>query len=134
MLSYAKLWLLLDERGLQRTDLVKNKIISTATLAKLGKNENINSSVIEKICGFLKCQPSDIMEYISKEDLIKTAETMNEQFSHIIRHIQVATGMSFEAIMTEFIKEAPNLLEELTKNPNGYFDLFGVEKLKNKDQ
>ena len=129
MLSYAKLWLLLDEKGMQRTDLTKKKIISTATLAKLGKNENVNSSVIEKICEFLKCQPGDIMEYISKEDLIKTAETMNEQFGELMRKIQVTTGMSFETMMTEFIKEAPTILEELKKNPNG-FDYFGAEELK----
>lgn len=129
MLSYAKLWLLLDERGLQRTDLTKKKIISTATLAKLGKNENVNSSVIEKICDFLKCQPGDIMEYISKEDLIKTAETMNEKFSELMRKMQVTTGMSFETMMTQFIKEAPAMLEELKKNPNG-FDFFEVEELK----
>ena len=129
MLSYAKLWLLLDEKGMQRTDLTKKKIISTATLAKLGKNENVNSSVIERICEFLKCQPGDIMEYISTEDLIKTAETMNEQFGELMRKIQVTTGMSFETMMTEFIKEAPTILEELKKNPNS-FDYFGAEELK----
>ena len=129
MLSYAKLWLLLDKKGMQRTDLTKKKIISTATLAKLGKNENVNSSVIEKICEFLQCQPGDIMEYISREDVIKTAEAINEQFSDIMRKIQVTTGMSFESMLAEFIKEAPAILEQVQKNPDN-FDYMGVEAFK----
>lgn len=120
MLSYAKLWILLEKMGLQRTDLTKKKIISTATLAKLGKNENVNSSVIEKICRFLKCQPGDIMEYISEEDVIKTAEILNQQFNSMMQVIQTATGMSIEALYSEFLKEAPAFFEEIKKNPNEF--------------
>lgn len=133
MLSYAKLWLLLDKKGMQRTDLTKKKIVSTATLAKLGKNENVNSSVIEKICAFLDCQPGDIMEYVSREDVIKTAEVMNEQFGEMLKTIQLTTGMSLESMIAEFVKEAPSILEQLQKNPDN-FDYFGVEEFKKKTQ
>ena len=51
MLSYAKLWMLLESRGMKRTDL--KEVISGNTLAKLGKNETISSAVIEKLCEFL---------------------------------------------------------------------------------
>lgn len=39
------------------------EVISSPTVAKLCKNENVDMSTINKICEFLHCQPSDIMEY-----------------------------------------------------------------------
>lgn len=59
---YYNLFDLLNRRGMKKTDLLK--IISSKTLAKLSKGENIQVDVIEKICIFLECQPSDIMEVI----------------------------------------------------------------------
>ena len=130
MLSYAKLWLLLNEKGMQRTDLTKNKIVSPATLAKLGKNENVNSSVIEKICDFLKCQPGDIMEYISKEDIIKTGQEMNDKLSQLMDIITTTTGMSPEALFEEFMKEAPTMIENIK---NGNRDFIGLQDFIDKE-
>lgn len=62
MISYAKLWILLMQRGMQKTDLLK--VVSSVALAKLGKNETVFVSTIDRICDFLHCQPGDIMEYI----------------------------------------------------------------------
>lgn len=62
MMKYYKLFILLDKRGMKRTELLK--VISSVTLAKLGKGESVTTDVLCKICGFLDCQPSDIMEYI----------------------------------------------------------------------
>ena len=51
-------------RGMKRTDLLKPKgILSSPTLAKLGKNEIVSVEIIDKLCDFLDCQPGDIMEY-----------------------------------------------------------------------
>lgn len=51
-------------RGMKRTDLLKpNGVLTSPTLAKLGKNENISIDIIDKLCEFLDCQPGDIMEY-----------------------------------------------------------------------
>ena len=91
MLNYTKLWLFLDKKGMKRTDLTKNKVISPATLAKLGKNEPISSTVIEKICDYLDCQPSDIMENVKKENVIKACETMNEQLGQLLNLLTVTT-------------------------------------------
>ena len=66
MISYVKLWFLLKERGMKRTDLLE--VISSATLAKLGKNEMVSLSVIEKICDYLDCQPGDILQYVDDEE------------------------------------------------------------------
>lgn len=64
MMKYYKLFILLDKKGMKRTELLK--VISSVTLAKLGKGESVTTDVLCKICGFLDCQPSDIMEYIKE--------------------------------------------------------------------
>ena len=64
MLSYEPLWKTLISKSLKRTDLVNNKIISSSTLAKLGKNEPVNSQIYDKICLFLDCEIEDIVKHI----------------------------------------------------------------------
>lgn len=61
-ISYNKLFEILEQRNITKTKLRENIKISTATLAKLSKNEAIAMKVIEDICNFLNCQPGDIME------------------------------------------------------------------------
>ena len=61
-LSYNSLWKLLIDRDMTKTMLRKEAGITTAALAKLGKNENVNTEVLVKICNTLKCDISDIME------------------------------------------------------------------------
>ena len=60
--SYKKLWKVLIDRDMTKTQLRKESGISTGALAKLGKNENVNTEVLVKICKTLQCDFSDIME------------------------------------------------------------------------
>ncbi|MGN8858228.1 helix-turn-helix domain-containing protein [Catenibacterium mitsuokai] len=60
--SYKKLWKLLIDKDMNKTMLRKQSGITTTALAKLGKNENVNTEVLVKICNTLKCDISDIME------------------------------------------------------------------------
>lgn len=60
--SYKKLWKLLIDRDMTKTAMRKEAGISTGALAKLGKNENVNTEVLVKICNVLHCDISDIME------------------------------------------------------------------------
>lgn len=62
MIRYYRLFDLLNRRDMKKTDLLQ--VISAPTLAKLSKGKNIQTDNIDKICLFLKCQPSDIMEVI----------------------------------------------------------------------
>jgi DNA-binding Xre family transcriptional regulator len=62
--SYNKLWKILIDKGMNKTELRKKTGIGTATLAKLSANEKVSLDVIEKICLSLQVQPADIMEYI----------------------------------------------------------------------
>lgn len=66
--SYNKLWKLLIDRNMKRTDLKEISEISTASLAKLGKGENITTSVLLKICEALDCDVADIMEVIESDN------------------------------------------------------------------
>ena len=68
VISYNKLWKLLIDRGLKRTDLKYMFKISSASIAKLGKNENLTTGVLQMICTGLECDVSDIMEMIDVPD------------------------------------------------------------------
>lgn len=61
-ISYKKLWKLLIDRDLKKKDLATLAGISSASVTKLGKNENVNTEILEKICLALNCDISDIME------------------------------------------------------------------------
>lgn len=60
-ISYNGLFDILNQRKISKTELRKNINISTATLAKLSKNESVSMKVIEDICNFLNVNPGDIM-------------------------------------------------------------------------
>ena len=59
-ISYKKLWKLLIDRDMMKKDLAKEAGISTASIAKLGRNENVNTDI-------LKCEISDILEIVVDE-------------------------------------------------------------------
>lgn len=59
---YKKLWKLLIDRDMKKKDLCMAAGISHASMAKLGKNENITTDILVKICSALRCDISDIME------------------------------------------------------------------------
>ena len=63
-LSYKKLWIMLVERDMKKTDLAKRARISSASLAKLGKGANVTTDVLVKICEELKCDIADICEIV----------------------------------------------------------------------
>ena len=60
--NYDKLWVILKERGMLKTDLIKAAKISTNAMAKLGKNEDVRIGVLVKICETLDCKLDDIVE------------------------------------------------------------------------
>ena len=65
-ISYNKLWKQLIDKNMTKTDLRLKADIGTATLAKLGKNEQVSMDVLLRICNVLNCDISEIME-ITKE-------------------------------------------------------------------
>ena len=63
--NYNKLWKMLIDKGLKRTDLRDLAGISTTTVAKLGKNEYVSMECIEKVCAALGCDIGEIMCFSS---------------------------------------------------------------------
>ena len=66
-MSYNKLWKLLIDKQMKKSDLRKKAGISSSSLAKLTKDENVTTEVLAKICNELKCDIADIMEFIPEE-------------------------------------------------------------------
>lgn len=111
MLSYSKLWLLLESKGMKKTDL--KKIMSGNTLAKLSKNETISSDIIEKICGFLECQPGDIMEYVSEKQLEAMTTQLDAAAKQMLDALK-AKGISEEQFAAMLIQEIPEYFKTLS--------------------
>ena len=65
IISYKKLWKLLIDKDLKKVDLKQKSGLSSSTIAKLTKGENVSTAVLAKICNALDCDISDIMEMVS---------------------------------------------------------------------
>lgn len=66
-ISYKKLWKLLIDRDMYKKDLRAAAGLSTNVIAKMGRNENVSTEVLVKICSVLQCDISDIMEIIPEQ-------------------------------------------------------------------
>jgi putative transcriptional regulator len=67
-ISYNKLWKLLIDLNMKKKDLQEVSGVSSASITKLGRNENVNTDILLKICTALKCDISDIMEIVDTEN------------------------------------------------------------------
>ncbi len=65
--SYNKLWKILIDKGMKKEDLRLQAGLTTKVIAKLGKNENVNTEALAKICKVLDCNIGDIMDYIDTD-------------------------------------------------------------------
>lgn len=66
--SYKKLWKLLIDKDMLKTDLQKESGISWATLTKMSKGEFVSMEVLMKVCKVLHCDVGDIVEFIDNGD------------------------------------------------------------------
>ena len=65
-LSYNRLWKLLIDRGMTKQDLRKITGLSSASIAKLGKCQNVNTDVLIRICNALNSDLHDIVEAVQR--------------------------------------------------------------------
>ena len=72
---YNKLWKILIDKGMNKTELKEASGISFNVMARMGKNETVSMESIEKICIFLGCNIGDMMDI--------TAETPKKPFTTI---------------------------------------------------
>lgn len=64
--SYNRLWKLLIDRGMKKKDLQRESEISAASIAKMGRCENVTTDVLLRICEALDCNVEDIMERVPR--------------------------------------------------------------------
>lgn len=83
-IRFYKLFDILNRRDLMKKDLVKPELLSSATMAKLSRGENVSTETIDRICKYLNVQPGDIMEYIpetpeEKENRLKRTKERSKK-------------------------------------------------------
>ncbi len=64
MVSYKKLWKMLIDRDMKKKDLARIADLSTYTIQKMNRNENVNTETLTKICKALNCTFDDIVDII----------------------------------------------------------------------
>ena len=62
--SYNRLWKLLIDRGVKKQELQKMSEVSAASIAKMGRCENVTTDVLLRICEALNCNIEDLMERV----------------------------------------------------------------------
>ena len=62
--SYNKLWKLLIDRKMKKKELIEQAGVSRTTIAKMGRDENVSTDVLSKICGALNVDIGEIMEMV----------------------------------------------------------------------
>lgn len=66
--SYNGLWKILIDKNLQKKDLTEQLNISSTTIAKMGKGEQVSMNVLQRICTYLDCNIGDIMSFDKEEN------------------------------------------------------------------
>lgn len=66
--SYNKLWKLLIEKSMKKKDLQAAAGISSGVITKMGKGEDVTTTVLAKICKALNCNIGDIMEFVDDKE------------------------------------------------------------------
>ena len=67
--SYDKLWHMLIDRKMTKTQLREAANITTNAMAKIGKNESVPVETLEKICVVLNCTIDDIMDFKAEKEV-----------------------------------------------------------------
>ncbi len=65
--SYNGLWKMLKDKNMYKKELVTKLGISSATMAKMGKGENVSMEILQKICEYLDCNVGDIVSFEKDE-------------------------------------------------------------------
>ena len=89
--SYKKLWKLLIDKDLMKKDLRAMTGVSTTTMSRLSKDENVSTEILAKICTVLNCDVGDIMEFVPDS----SAEGSNHQ-TGITTEQRAEKGITYE--------------------------------------
>ena len=67
-ISYRKLWHLLIDKAMTKSDLQKAARLSWGTISRMNRGENIGTDTLLRICEVLKCNITDIIETVKKDE------------------------------------------------------------------
>ena len=67
-MSYKKLWKLLIDKDMKKKELSEMSGVSSTSIAKMGRNENVNTDNLVKICEALQCNLDDIAEIVEDDE------------------------------------------------------------------
>ena len=70
-ISYKRLWKIMIDKEVNKTELCQETGISAATMAKMSKDEPVTLTTIEKICDFLNCNVEDVVEITRDSKLLE---------------------------------------------------------------
>lgn len=68
-INYDRLWKLMIDKKINKTQLCEKAGITTNAMAKLGRNETVQVEILAKICNVLKCSIDDILEIKKEEEI-----------------------------------------------------------------
>lgn len=66
-ISYKRLWKTLIDKDMKKKDLCELANISTYTIGRMNRDENVTLEIIERICRTLQCEPGDVFEFVDKK-------------------------------------------------------------------
>lgn len=132
--SYNKLWKLLIDRKLTKTELSVKAKISSSTLAKIGKEEMVSSEVLTKICNALDCKPNEILDLVADSEEYKVPRLQEGKYK-VVSLFSGAGGMDLGFIQAgfqiiwanDFFKEAIDTYKKNIGNHIVYGDITMID-------
>lgn len=132
--SYNKLWKLLIDKKMTKTELSEKAKISSSTLAKIGKEEMVSAEVLTKICNVLECKPNQILDLIADNDEYK-APILEKGKYKVVSLFSGAGGMDLGFIQAgfqiiwanDFFKEAIETYKKNIGNHIVYGDITMID-------
>lgn len=86
-ISYNKLWKMLIDKNMKKSDLKDKAGISSASVAKLGKGDNITTDILIKICEAMDCHLEDIMETVDDQPIAEEKTGANVKCTPFVRQV-----------------------------------------------
>ena len=103
-ISYKKLWKLLIDKDMMKKDLRAMTGVSTTTMSRLSKDENVSTEILSKICSALSCDVGDIMEFVPDKKIKNSSELEFAVFW--IENVAAKLGMDAERVYQAFTEKS----------------------------
>ena len=84
MINYNRLWTLLSEYDISKTEFMNQIGVSSATMAKLSNNQPVTMDILERICSNLRCSLDSVVSFSDGPDLQRQWRGINEEGTYLI--------------------------------------------------